>query len=523
MNNKRVPLAHTVDGITGNDNISEMWREHYSGILNCVSNDSRKRDVMFALDNISSADRHIITPHDVSSAIQDLKKGKSMGHDDLNAEHFIHAHCILHVMLSLLFTACISHAHLPDSMMKSIIVPLVKNKTGDLSDKNNYRPIALVTSASKILEIIILNFIEFFIDTSCNQFGFKRKSGTDMCVYSLKNTIQYYRQHNIPVFSCFLDASKAFDRVNHWCLFSKLINRGVSLLIVRLLSYWYVTQSFYVKWDKSISVCFTTSNGVRQGGILSPRLFILYIDDLSVLLSNMNVGCYIDNTCMNHYFYADDMCLLAPSAGSLQQLINVCANYGHEYDILYNPIKSKCVTFLPRHYNSSTPSVHIESNVLEYVSNMKYLGVILSSSCKDDNDITRQLRCLYASANSILRKFACCSVAVKIQLLESYCCNFYCASLWCDYPKRVFYKLKVAYNNIFRKLLGFRRRDNASGMFVSNNIDTFDCKLRKICFSFRLRLLSSTNKVIQATNTNTWILNNYMWRNWTRILYIGAS
>ena len=64
-----------------------------------------------------------------------------------------------------------------------------------------------------------------------------RVEQTCVCTH-LKNTAQYYRQHNSPVFGCFLDASKAFDRVNYWCLFSKLIKRGVPLLIVRILVYW---------------------------------------------------------------------------------------------------------------------------------------------------------------------------------------------------------------------------------------------------------------------------------------------
>ena len=142
-----------------------------------------------------------------------------------------------------------------------------------------------------------------------------------------------------PVFSCYLDASRAFDRVNYWSLFSKLVKRGVPVLIVRLLSYWYNTQLFYVKWADKISCDFKTTNGVRQGGILSPRLFSLYIDELSGRLSTSNVCCFIDGTCMNHFFYADDICLLAPSAISLQELINICATYGEEHDILYNPLK----------------------------------------------------------------------------------------------------------------------------------------------------------------------------------------
>ena len=76
-------------------------------------------------------------------------------------------------------------------------------------------------------------------------------------------------------------ASNAFDRVNHWKLFNKLIIRKVPLLIVRMLIFWYSNQEMCIKWGQSTSCFFTVSNGVRQGGILSPRLFAVYVDDLS--------------------------------------------------------------------------------------------------------------------------------------------------------------------------------------------------------------------------------------------------
>ena len=93
-----------------------------------------------------------------------------------------------------MFTSCLTHGYLPDGLMRTIIIPLIKNKTGDICDTNNYRPIAQVTAISNILEIVILDRIECCIDTSFNQFGFKSKHDTDMCVYSLKNVIAYYKK-----------------------------------------------------------------------------------------------------------------------------------------------------------------------------------------------------------------------------------------------------------------------------------------------------------------------------------------
>ena len=97
-------------------------------------------------------------------------------------------------------------------------------------DKDNYLPIAVTSVASKKLKLLLLSRMEKHLYTECNQFGFKTKHGTDMCVFTLKQVIEYYMLQGSPVYVCFLDASKAFDRINHWTLFSKLIDRNVNLI-----------------------------------------------------------------------------------------------------------------------------------------------------------------------------------------------------------------------------------------------------------------------------------------------------
>ena len=86
----------------------------------------------------------------------------------------------------------------------------------------------------------------------------------------------------------------------------------------------------------------------------------------------------------------------------------------------------------------------------------------------------KQMRGLYARANSVLRKFAACSFEVKLRLFQAFCTSFYCAHLWYKFTKHVMSKVRVAYNNVFRLLFGYRRRCSASEMFVYNNIYNFD-------------------------------------------------
>ena len=84
------------------------------------------------------------------------------------------------------FYCFISHGYLPSEFMKTAIVPIIKDKTGDTSDKNKYRPIALVTACSKIFELCILFIIEDYICTHDHQFGFKKQHAIDMCIYTIK-------------------------------------------------------------------------------------------------------------------------------------------------------------------------------------------------------------------------------------------------------------------------------------------------------------------------------------------------
>ncbi|CAL4169424.1 unnamed protein product, partial [Meganyctiphanes norvegica] len=89
-----------------------------------------------------------------------------------------------------------------------------------------------------------------------------------------------------------------------------------------------------------MSDSFNVSNGVRQGGILSPYLFNIYMNGLSLRLKKHYAGCKMANLIINHLFYADDLALLCPSQRGLQELLEICEKYAHEHDIKFNTKKS---------------------------------------------------------------------------------------------------------------------------------------------------------------------------------------
>ena len=100
----------------------------------------------------------------------------------------------------------------------------------------------------KVLEQVLLSRLARYLWTADSQFGFKRACGTEIAIFALKQTVDFYRNQDTPVYICFLDAKKSFDRVNHWTLAKKLLDRNVPLHIVKLLIFWYREQEFMLRW-----------------------------------------------------------------------------------------------------------------------------------------------------------------------------------------------------------------------------------------------------------------------------------
>ena len=404
--------------------------------------------------------------------------------------------------------------------MHAVICPIVKDKSKDLTSADNYRPIALVTAISKLLELCILSRIVTLIETSDLQFGFKSNHSTDMCIFVLKEIMDFYKRHNTPVFLCFMDATKAFDRINHWTLFRKLIYRGIPTFIARILHYWYSKQLFFVRWASAVSNPFNVSNGVRQGSIISPKLSAVYVDDLSTKIQSARAGCYLVNTVINHLFYADDLVLICPSAKALRKLIGICEHYGNDHDILFHTTKTECMAIFPKSWKPGRiPRVLLYGKPLQFVSTKKYLGYIVSSSGEDKADIQRQLRCVYARANLIARNFRHCSQNVKCTLFKSFLYSMYCINVWCNYSTKQISTLKVAYHNALRLIFDLKRDVSISHNFVIRNILNFTSLQRKLLFTFCERLMDSKNTVIYSCVHSDSYFHSNFWKHFRSILY----
>lgn len=105
-----------------------------------------------------------------NSILKSMSRGKSPGHDSLSIEHLQHAGFHLPRVLAMFYTFCLGHSYLPAEMMKTVVVPIVKSKTGDISDKNNYRPISLANVLAKVLDSLLNIQLDKYLDIHDNQF-----------------------------------------------------------------------------------------------------------------------------------------------------------------------------------------------------------------------------------------------------------------------------------------------------------------------------------------------------------------
>ena len=279
-----------------------------------------------------------------------------------------------------------------------------------------------------------------------------------------------------------------------------------------------LTYIWKLAWNFLLDSVIIRLYNIRQGGILSPKLYSVYVDDLSEYLVKSQIGCHIDNVCVNHVMYADDICLMAPSPAALQKLINICYDFSIQNNLSFNSTKSFCMVLKSRLYNLVCPTFYMNTEILDYAANIKYLGFTFSSDKKDDSDMLRQMRVFYTKANRLLRLFHCCSTDVKLALFRSYCACFYCPFLWTHYKKSTHSKLRVAFNNVHRRILKLPPRSSASTMYAVNHIDSFEILIRKRVVGFIERLKVSNNSIISCID-NSWKMKFEIWNPWIKLLY----
>ena len=275
----------------------------------------------------------------------------------------------------------------------------------------------------------------------------------------LKETVFSYILNGSKVYSAFLDFSKAFDKVNFNVLFKRMIDLNFPVQYVKFIHNWYIKQYVRVTFDGAMSGPWKIRNGVRQGGILSPFLFNIYIDVLLEEVTSLSVGCKLGHFMSNIIAYADDVVVLAPSITALQRILDTCSSTAKLLKLNFNTKKSVCMQFHKNckiSDNSRSNNFRIGNDLLQNVNEVVYLGFNITSNMCNNKDIIRERNKFYNRFNSILRKFYSVNLDVFLVLFKSFCFSFYGCELWfrnfnC---KLVLKSFSVGFHKSVKKIIG---------------------------------------------------------------------
>ena len=197
---------------------------------------------------------------------------------------------------------------------------------------------------------------------------------------------------------------------------------------------------------------------MRQGGILSPSLFGMYVDDLISILRKSHVGCYLLNEFVGGLFYADDLALICPSREAMQKLLNLTIQYGDRFCISFSFKKTKTLIFGKSKNLGRTAPLTIYERPIEIVDQWRYLGFHVKSGDSFSFSAQPDLSSFRRAANCLLNTCYRPSEEVMMKLLYTNCIPILSyGSQIKEFNSKDTHEVSVAVNNCIRKIFGYHR------------------------------------------------------------------
>jgi len=317
----------------------------------------------------------------LNGILNKCKRGKAAGGDGIAYEHLMFGGHVVKSILCKLFNAMLKNSFVPRGMKRGIIITLFKGGNKLKTDPNNYRAITLSSVFVRLYENILLKLIDARQPLVFNslQGGFQRNLSCLMTSFSLKESIYMSQEYGSKLFVCFLDAKQAFDRVWHDGLFSKLYDTNIDPIIYKAFVSMYKDIESRVRFRGYLSDWFPVLRGTRQGGVSSPKLYLLYIDGLLREIEASGLGFCIFNCNFASPTVADDMCLVTLSKHAMDQLLDMCYRYSCRWRYDYNPKKCAVVVYNEDKVSAhrSTRVWHLGPEIIEEKESYTHLGLHL--------------------------------------------------------------------------------------------------------------------------------------------------
>ena len=233
--------------IDGNSvNIENHFRRTYEALYNCTDDRENvkqlREEVELKLNRSDVGDVLKVTPKILKAASEKLKNEKSDPVFLFSSDCFKHAPDILYEQLCVIIRSFLIHGHVSTFLLIATLVPIIKNKLGNVSSSKNYRSIAISSLVLKLLDWVTLLLFGTRLGLDDLQYAYQSKASTTMCTWLVIETVGYFLRNGSEVFTCQTDMSKAFDMVQFSLLFRKLLDRGFSRIFLRAFIFIYSFQ-----------------------------------------------------------------------------------------------------------------------------------------------------------------------------------------------------------------------------------------------------------------------------------------
>eukprot|EP00732_Lithocolla_globosa_P001139 Lithocolla_globosa_v1_NODE_518_length_3838_cov_6.179752.p1 type:complete len:838 gc:universal NODE_518_length_3838_cov_6.179752:2520-7(-) len=414
-----IPMEVLLDDGTSSKDLHQVlgkWKTDFASLLSEQKDSNNKFDDAFLnaclLDPQQEDNGEKESPinanivyEEVLVVMRKLHIKKAAGYDLMQNRFLKNETCA--AFLLALFSYCFKHSVLPSSWLDGMIHPIPKDdKDADPRTPLNYRDITLLSCIGKMYSGILNNRLMMWAENegilSDAQNGFRSNRGCPDHIYALNTIVQNRRLQGKSTYACFIDFKKAFDSVNFDLLWFRLKSYGVNGAMLKAIQSLYSNARACVRVNGLLSDWFPVTIGVKQGCLLSPLLFTLFVNDLAKMIQASEIGVKFGVDIINILLYADDIVLIAENENDLQTLLNITYNWCCKWRMRINPTKTKLVHFRP---GPATPRSPLPSFLrfgndvgLSFVSEYKYLGILMN----EFGDFNVATKMLAASAKRAL-------------------------------------------------------------------------------------------------------------------------
>ena len=363
--------------------VMSSWQSHFAELLNtdCAERTDEPPSPLLQTNGTDEELDAEITIGEIKASLNRAKNGKATGWDSIPVEVLRNTQAVK--FLHCLFNKCFNTGTIPEVWSKSLISPIPKNSAADKRDPSSYRGITLASAVYKLYVGILNKRLSRHAESegwvSDVQNGFRQSRGCVDHLNTLSQIIDTRKKRNLSTFVSFIDFSKAYDRISRPLLWYKLQQHGVSQKFMGALKSIYSDVKCCVKINGHNTDWFDVSVGLKQGCLISPLLFNLYIDDLTTTIGALGCGVPVEEETVSLLLYADDIALMATSENDLQRMLDCLDQWCQRWKLVVNADKSQVIHF--RRGPSVPRTAHqfkCGTGNLLLVEKYRYLGLIFT-------------------------------------------------------------------------------------------------------------------------------------------------